>query len=287
MPELCTPEDALRDLSFEKVRRHATATCGLHNVKGDQHISSHDLLLAAQKANPHNLPGYHCQHCVMGFYDHNPSAYAREYSAGYRVGAGLSGLTGLSSAVSSFLLLSYITRYTFFNRNPSPIARGIRAFSHSALGAYLYSLLLSDMVQGVGFSISLKWASDGAIRHSVACTAQGGIFQVGDLGGALWSIAIAYHTFSLLFLLKKPSILTTRVILGTGWTVILVLPIVGPHVIQNVDRSGHFYGVLGAWCWIGPGYQLEWFLFLYIWVFLAIVSSIVMYGVSRSIPEHA
>ncbi|KAG9084415.1 hypothetical protein FRC06_004090 [Ceratobasidium sp. 370] len=138
------------------------------------------------------------------------------------------------------------------------------------------------MVQGVGFSISLKWASDGAIRHSAACTAQGGIFQVGDLGGALWSIAIAYHTFSLLFLLKKPSIWTTRVILGTSWTVILVLPIVGPHVIQNVDRSGHFYGVLGAWCWIGPGYQLEWFLFLYIWVFLAIVSSIVMYAYIRS-----
>ncbi|KAG8687694.1 hypothetical protein FRC08_011848, partial [Ceratobasidium sp. 394] len=33
-----------------------------------------------------------------------------------------------------------------------------------------------------------------------------------------------------------------------------------------------------AWCWIGPGYQLEWFLYLYAWVFLSLVNSIVMYG---------
>ncbi|KAG9092335.1 hypothetical protein FRC06_000141 [Ceratobasidium sp. 370] len=106
----------------------------------------------------------------------------------------------------------------------------------------------------------------------------GAISQVGDLGAAIWSIAIAYHTFSLLFLLKKPSIWTTRIILGLGWTAILVLPIVGPHAIQNVDKSGYFYGLVGAWCWIGPGYQLEWFLYLYVWIFLALASSVVLYG---------
>ncbi|KAG8746170.1 hypothetical protein FRC10_006036 [Ceratobasidium sp. 414] len=161
------------------------------------------------------------------------------------------------------------------------MARGIRAFSHSALGAYLYSLLLCDLVQGAAFSINFKWASDGGIRHSAACTAEGAISQVGDLGAAIWfvahlranrpylpfavrSLAIAHHTFSLLFLLKKPSIWTTRTILGLGWTFILVLPIVGAHAIQNVDKSGYFFGLVGAWCWIGPGYQLEWFLYLYV-----------------------
>ncbi|KAG8737266.1 hypothetical protein FRC10_008395 [Ceratobasidium sp. 414] len=151
------------------------------------------------------------------------------------------------------------------------------------------------MVQGAAFSINFKWASDGAVRHSVMCTAQGAISQVGDLGAALWfvphlrasrpylpfavrSLAIAYHTFSLLFLLKKPSIWTTRIILGAGWTVIIVLPIVGPHVIQNVEKSGYFFGLIGPWCWIGSAYRLEWYIYLYIWILLSLASSILMYG---------
>ncbi|KAG8684469.1 hypothetical protein FRC08_013672 [Ceratobasidium sp. 394] len=215
----------------------------------------------------------------MGYYDKRPTWYAREYKGtGQRVGLGFVGLAGLSSAVSTLLLLAYITRYTFFSRSETPIARGIRSFARSPLGAFLYSLLLSDLVQGAAFSINFKWASDGSIRHSAACTAGGAISQVGDLGAAVWSLAIAYHTFSLLFLLKKPSIWTTRIMLGLGWTVILVLPILGPHVFQDVEKRGYFYGLVGAWCWIGPGYQLAWFLYLYVWIFLSLASSIVIYG---------
>ncbi|KAG8721363.1 hypothetical protein FRC08_013726 [Ceratobasidium sp. 394] len=214
----------------------------------------------------------------MVFYDRNPGANARVYSRGYRIGTGVAGFMGLGSAVSVLVLFSYIARYTFFSRDSSPMARGMRAFSRSALGAYLYSLLLSDMTQGLGFAVSLKWASDGGIHRSTACTAQSVLLQIGNLGGALWSIALACHTFSLLFLVRRPSIWTTRIVLAAGWTVIIVLSIVGPYTIQNVDKSGHFYGVLGPWCWIGPGYQREWYLFLYAWVCLALVNSFTMYG---------
>ncbi|KAG8744784.1 hypothetical protein FRC10_009432 [Ceratobasidium sp. 414] len=57
--------------------------------------------------------------------------------------------------------------------------------------------------------------------------------------------------------MKKPPVWLTRVILVAGWTLILVLPILGPTVIQNVNKRGHFYGISGAWCWIGDGYQAE------------------------------
>ncbi|KAG9086258.1 hypothetical protein FS749_003772 [Ceratobasidium sp. UAMH 11750] len=214
----------------------------------------------------------------MGFYDHNPSAYAKSYTPGYRIGVGVAAVTGLCSAVSTLLLLSYIAYYTLFTRENSPMARGIRAFAKSALGVYLCSLLFSDMLHGVAFSISLKWVSDGGIRHSAACTVQGGIFQVGALGGALWSLAIACHTFSLLFVIKKPPTWTTRVVLGLVWIVLIVPAIIGPQAIENVEKSGYFYGFIGAWCWIGPGYRLQWYLFYYIWVFLTLLSSTVMYG---------
>ncbi|KAG9098690.1 hypothetical protein FRC06_006076, partial [Ceratobasidium sp. 370] len=215
----------------------------------------------------------------MGYYDEQADSYAMEYKGtGHRIGLGFIGLAGLSSAVSTLLLLAYITYYTFLSRDETlPIARGIRAFTHSALGIFLYSLLLCDMVQGAAFSINFKWAVNGSMHHSAACIAQGAISQVGDLGAAIWSLAIAYHTFSLLFLFKKPPVWVTRIILGAGWTVILVLPIVGPHAIQNVDKRGYFYGLSGAWCWIGGGYQLERLLYLYMWIFMSLASSIVMY----------
>lgn len=70
--------------------------------------------------------------------------------------------------------------------------------------------------------------------------------------------------FSLLFLFKKPPFWFTWAIFAAGWTVIIVLPIVGAYSIENLEKAGHFYGLSGAWCWIGDGYQLERFLYLYV-----------------------
>ncbi|KAG9093172.1 hypothetical protein FS749_014906 [Ceratobasidium sp. UAMH 11750] len=135
---------------------------------------------------------------TMAYYDDQVSAYSRDYKEiGNRVGLALIGVTGLGSAVSTFALLIYISRYAFFSKDEnSPLVRGLRSFTHSALGAFLYSLLVSDLIQGAAFAVNFKWAVDGGLHHSAACTAQGGVSQFGDLGGALWSLAIAYYTFS-------------------------------------------------------------------------------------------
>ncbi|KAF8602763.1 hypothetical protein BDV93DRAFT_557237 [Ceratobasidium sp. AG-I] len=216
----------------------------------------------------------------MGYYDEREYSYTRDYTTtGHRAGLALIATSGLISAISTLFLLTYILRHSFFSRDPNlPMVRGIRSFTHSALGVYLCSLLFSDMIQGAAFAINYKWAADGRMYQSVACQAQGSVSQVGDLGAAIWSLAIAYHTFSLLFLLKKPSVWFTRAVFTVGWILIIVLPIVGPYMIQDLERSGYFYGLSGAWCWIGDGYQLERFLFIYMWIFISLISSIVMYG---------
>ncbi|KAB5591088.1 Cyclic AMP receptor 1 [Ceratobasidium theobromae] len=158
------------------------------------------------------------------------------------------------------------------------MVQAIRSFTHSALGVFLCSLLLSDMIQGAAFAINFKWATDGDIYPSLACTAQASISQFGDLGSAIWSLAIAYHTFSLLFLVKKPPIWVTWTILLSGWALIFILPIIGPYVIENRGSRGPFYAVSGAWCWIGNGYQIERFLYVYMWIFFSLLSSLVLYG---------
>lgn len=158
------------------------------------------------------------------------------------------------------------------------MVRGIRSFARSALGAFLVCLLLCDMLQGAAFAMNFKWSADGSMYHSVACTAQGGVSQVGDAGAAIWSLAIAGYTFCLLFLVKKPPLWVTQLLFVLGWAVIIALPVVGPYLIQDVENHGYFYGLSGAWCWIGDGYQLERFLYLYMFIFTSLISSIVMYG---------
>ncbi|EUC54357.1 slime mold cyclic AMP receptor [Rhizoctonia solani AG-3 Rhs1AP] len=216
----------------------------------------------------------------MAFDDEIEYTYEEDYrTTGNRIGLALIGATGMFSAVSAMILLGYIVWHSFLNkRRELPMVQGIRSFTHSALGVFLISLLLSDLVQGVAFSINFKWAADGNMRPSVACTAQGAVSQVGDLGSAIWSLAIAYYTFSLLFLFKKPPIWITWSIVILGWSTIIVLPIIGPYGIENVKTRGHFYAISGAWCWVGDGYQLERFLYVYMWIFLSLGTSLVLYG---------
>jgi hypothetical protein len=38
---------------------------------------------------------------------------------------------------------------------------------------FLCSLLVSEMIQGAAFAINFKWAVDGNMYPSLACTAQG------------------------------------------------------------------------------------------------------------------
>ncbi|CAE6444323.1 hypothetical protein ACGC1H_004911 [Rhizoctonia solani] len=216
----------------------------------------------------------------MSYYDGRERSYMRDYSApAHRAGLALIGAAGLSSAISTLALLSYIAWYSLFSKSEEqPIVRGIRSFARSALGAFFICLLLCDFVQGAAFVVNFKWAADGGMYHSVACTAQGAVSQVGDSGAAIWSLVIAGYTFSLLFLFKKPPAWFTWAVLGAGWIVIIALPIAGPYAIQNLEKAGYFYGLSGAWCWIGDGYQLERFIYLYLWIFISLGSSIVLYG---------
>ncbi|KAB5591089.1 Cyclic AMP receptor 1 [Ceratobasidium theobromae] len=207
-------------------------------------------------------------------------AYKNEYpKIGNRIGLALIGVTGLISAISTGLLLAYIMWYSFLSKKrDQPMVQAIRSFTHSALGAFLCSLLLSDMIQGAAFAINFKWAVDGDMKNSLACIAQASVSQFGDLGSALWSLAIAYYTFSLLFLVRKPPVWTSWFIFLSGWALIFILPIIGPYTIQDLDRKGPFYAVSGAWCWLGNGYQVERFLYVYMWIFMSLATSIVLYG---------
>ena len=62
---------------------------------------------------------------------------------------------------------------------------------------------MRGMGVGTAFAINYKWTAMGEMVEGRFCTVQGAVSEVGDLGAAIWSIAIGVHTFSYEFLLKS------------------------------------------------------------------------------------
>ncbi|KAF8490905.1 hypothetical protein JB92DRAFT_3007583 [Gautieria morchelliformis] len=198
-------------------------------------------------------------------------------NTGHRIGLGFIASAGLVSAISTLSLLSYIGWNVFApSEKLKPFSRGLRTFTLSSLGWYLLSLLLCDFFQGVAFALNFRWAQKGMMEQGKICVLQGVVSQIGDLGAAIWSMAIAFHTFWLLFLIKQPHRWTLPIVLVTGWSIVIFLPILGPTIIETPKR-GPFYSLSGAWCWIGNGYGAERVIYLYGWVFAALSSSFIIY----------
>jgi hypothetical protein len=66
----------------------------------------------------------------------------------------------------------------------------------------------------------------------------------------------------LLFMVRRPHYLVTPIMLAAGWITLIILPILGEKVLQNPEK-GSFYGLSGAWCWIGVRYGVARLLYLY------------------------
>ncbi|KAI0790881.1 hypothetical protein C8Q75DRAFT_806254 [Abortiporus biennis] len=162
--------------------------------------------------------------------------------------AGINVLVAVSafSLIGVIILLGAIATSAWNTRrsiNPHMFVR-----SHAA--AYLVSLLIS-----VGSLMNSKWNAELGVTFGPSCTAQGFIKHFSDVGTAIWSLIIAFHTFWILFLrleTKKTMLVVTLIV---GWGLILLLVIIGPAT-ANAKQKGEFYGISGYWCWISDGYDV-------------------------------
>ncbi|TIC05401.1 hypothetical protein E3Q16_02176 [Wallemia mellicola] len=171
-----------------------------------------------------------------------------------KVGLGFVSTVGLISALMTFGLLSYILWHAKFNYDarhpPSVVAANgsLPTFINSAPGAYLVSLFVSHFIYGVGFAIGFQWAATQYISVGPLCDVQGTFLQIGDLGYAFWSGAIAYHTFNLLYFRQSPPNWVNKGILTVCWILQIILPIIGPAAVAYPNRLYDYSG--GTWCWI-------------------------------------
>ncbi|KAG8783630.1 hypothetical protein FRC15_004810 [Serendipita sp. 397] len=149
-------------------------------------------------------------------------------------------------------------------------------FIRSHAGIYFICMLLSTLTFTLGFSLSLYWAIRGRITFGTFCTIQAALKQFGNVATALWVLAIAIHTFVIVFL-------QLRVAKWVGWTgfaIVWILSaavvIAGP-LIYTTKEMGPWYGISAQWCWTSDTYVMPRFITEYLWMFLSAGASFVLY----------
>lgn len=100
---------------------------------------------------------------------------------------------------------------------------------------------------------------------------------------ALRVFAISVHTLTHLFLSKRPPPWLAPAMLGFGWLIIILLPIIGPHGIADKEHpfvhlsylslgsanlsvldSSFFDGGSGLWCWVSSAYPRTQVLYFFV-----------------------
>ncbi|KAI3622476.1 hypothetical protein WG66_015193 [Moniliophthora roreri] len=138
---------------------------------------------------------------------------------------------------------------------------------------YFVNLLLSDLIQAIGAIFNVKWIAEAKVTEGTTCTVQGIFKQIGDVGVALTSLAIATHTLLVLVFRVHSRPRTALVVLAVIW--IFIALIVG--INMGVHRGQRYYGNTQYWCWITEQYAEERIGLEYLWMWLAAFMNLVCY----------
>ncbi|KIM45490.1 hypothetical protein M413DRAFT_24685 [Hebeloma cylindrosporum] len=159
---------------------------------------------------------------------------------------------GCFSAVAVSLVL-FIALFKWLRRSVSSFGRGNRRGPDATDNSIFLNLMLADLIQALGYLPIIKWMVNGAITEGRLCTAQAVVKQVGIVGVATTSLAIAVHTFCVLVLRwSAPNYISKLVVLMIWIFTALVIGI--PNIIH---MKVQYYGNTGYWCWIKSEFKTE------------------------------
>ncbi|KAF8261258.1 hypothetical protein EI94DRAFT_1746329 [Lactarius quietus] len=137
---------------------------------------------------------------------------------------------------------------------------------------YMLSLFFYEILEAMGGILSIRWANEGIVTTGPYCTAQGIFKQIGALGVALITLILTTHTFTMAlwrvgaearsFAFGIVALTCLFVVLWVG---------VGNGIHKDYETPVPY------WCWIGPKYNGERLAGEYLWMWIALFASVVMY----------
>ncbi|KAF8261259.1 hypothetical protein EI94DRAFT_1746334, partial [Lactarius quietus] len=187
----------------------------------------------------------------------------------------------LSINVNSFLifgasLLSFGAIIVIFILIVKDLPNGDWKLLRTPADIYMLSLFVYDILEAIGGTLNIRWAQDGIVTTGAYCTAQGITKQIGAVGVALTTLILTIHTFTAAlwgvgadaryFAFGIVTLICLFVLLWVG---------IGNGIHKNFETPTPY------WCWIGPKYDGERLAGEYIWMWIALFASVVMY-----IPVH-
>ncbi|KAH9040681.1 hypothetical protein EDB85DRAFT_2169481 [Lactarius pseudohatsudake] len=190
---------------------------------------------------------------------------------GQSIGLALTAEASFLSLAAVIIALALTVRNVLRYRRAHP--NGGRKLLRVSSDIYLLSLFAYDILQALGGILDVRWAHNGIVTVGSYCTAQGIIQQSGELGVALITLIITVHTF-VVALWEVKFIDARRFAFGMVALASLFVVLwvgIGNGIHKDLEVPTPY------WCWIADKYKLERLAGEYIWLWIALSASVIMY----------
>jgi len=142
----------------------------------------------------------------------------------------------------------------------------------------VYNLFFADIQQAIAFLLNVTWLTNDAIAVGTpACWAQGWFVSVGDLASSVFITAIAMHTYLGVIQGYRLPTWAFYGALASMWGFVYGMALLGIIITNNGANDGGLYVRAGAWCWINSAYQDLRLYLHYLWIFLSLALTTVIY----------
>ncbi|KAI9435760.1 hypothetical protein H4582DRAFT_1780533, partial [Lactarius indigo] len=202
--------------------------------------------------------------------DTNPRPPITCLTHGQSIGLALTAEASFLSLAAVIIVLVLIVRNVLHYRRALP--NGGWKLLRVPADIYMLSLFVYDILQALGGILNARWAHDGIVMGGPFCRAQGIIQQSGELGVALITLILTVHTF--VVALWKVGVRALPFAFG-----IVALASLFVALWVGISNGIHknFETPTPYWCWISPEYGSERLAGEYLWLWIALFTSFVMY----------
>ncbi|KAF8260675.1 hypothetical protein EI94DRAFT_884557 [Lactarius quietus] len=222
--------------------------------------------------------GVHGTVCTEDQYQNSTNLYPNDpkpsltcLTHGQSIGLTLIAESSLLSLVALMFVFVLIGRNVRIYRKALP--NGGWKLLQGPTDIYMLSLFVYDVLQAMGGVLSVRWAHNGIVTTGSYCTAQGIIQQIGELGVALITLILTVHTF----VVALWNVGSRARHLAFGIVSLVTLFVAFWVGFGNGTRK-NFETPTPYWCWVGPSSKLERLAGEYVWMWIALFVSVILYA---------
>ncbi|KAN0105265.1 hypothetical protein V8E52_011204 [Russula decolorans] len=189
---------------------------------------------------------------------------------GESIGLAIAAEASFISSISVIVIFFWIGWNVRWYRKTFP--KGDWKLIHGPADVYMFSLFVFEFLQAMGGVLDVRWAHRGIVTTGHYCMAQGVIQQIGEVGVALITLLLAVHTF--VAALWRVGLQARGVALGMVYLACIFITLwvaIGASSHKNYDTPTPY------WCWISPKFSGIRLGGEYLWLWIALFASAILY----------